>query len=141
MRLLLCNDGYLAPDCAQIKLCKSRGQPKASLRAFCIVYICLSAISSSMITKTTLCVAPWSVQIVSWGHYQARLKTAGIQHIHLAELPIEQPDPVLKMGWRRKNTHGRANARAFTVRKLRIEISGRRSARTRNYARLHQNAS
>jgi hypothetical protein len=30
-------------------------------------------------------------------------------------VPIGLPDPVPKKGWRRKNTHGRANTRALTA--------------------------
>jgi MULE transposase domain len=44
-----------------------------------------------------------------------RLQTAGIQHEQMAALPIGLPDPVPKKSWRRKNTHGRANARALTA--------------------------
>ena len=44
-----------------------------------------------------------------------RLKAAGIQHEQLAALPIGQPDPIPKKSWRKKNTHGRANARALTA--------------------------
>jgi hypothetical protein len=65
---------------AQIKLCKSRGQLKASLRAFCVMYICLSAILSSRTTKATLYVASWSAQIVSRGQVQ----------IHEGEYMLEQ---------------------------------------------------
>ena len=30
-------------------------------------------------------------------------------------MPIGMPDPILKKSWRRKNTHGKANARALTA--------------------------
>ena len=33
----------------------------------------------------------------------------------MAALPIENPDPVPKRSWRRKNTHGKADARALTA--------------------------
>lgn len=44
-----------------------------------------------------------------------RLPPAGIQHEQLAALPIRMPDPIPKKSWRRKNTHGRANARTLTA--------------------------
>jgi hypothetical protein len=43
------------------------------------------------------------------------LKTAGIRHQQLASVPISQPDPVPKKTWRKKDVHGRANARALTA--------------------------
>jgi len=44
-----------------------------------------------------------------------RLKEVGDQHQQLAGLPIRQPDPIPKKTWRKRDTHGTANARALTA--------------------------
>ena len=44
-----------------------------------------------------------------------RLKQAGKQHQHVAALPIGQPDPIPKKTWRKRDTHGKAAARALTA--------------------------
>ena len=44
-----------------------------------------------------------------------RLKQAGEQHQHVAALPIRQPDPTPKETWRKRDTHSKAAARAFTA--------------------------
>ena len=44
-----------------------------------------------------------------------RLKSAGTRHQQLASLPIGQPDPIAKKTWRKKEAHGKANARALTA--------------------------
>lgn len=43
------------------------------------------------------------------------MKEAGQQHRQLAGLPIGQPDPIPKKTWRKRDTHGKADARALTA--------------------------